>query len=653
MIRPIAASLVFLFACGSPGPEIGGDDAPGPDGGVDPDGGGNSDGGTDPDAEVPCTATGEEVHGDDVDNDCDGLVDEVVVCGDGSQSFTTISAAIAAAPDGGGIEVCAGTYQERLVVTTKSVHISGAGADSTIVDADQTGTAVVVSGGHTLTLEGLTVRGGLTTGLGGGARCADAGLRLVDSAMIDNEAGAGGGGVYGLRCAVEIQATRFQNNEGGEWGGAGYFVNSTGTIASVQATGNSSDKGGVFAFIEGMVTVSDSTMTGNTARVRGGAILQASDGIVEDSTMSGNYAGWIGGAVYVDQHAPIFRRNIVDDNEGYWEAGGFYLHQTAARLEDNEITNNSCWDDGGGLRIFESTAHLEGNLIAYNHAVDGDGGGLKNSHVSSTFIDNDFIGNIALGAGGGIELDNCSSVLRGGTISGNDSSIGGGVHVMLWPWNGGVIEDVRIAGNSAHRGGGIYIENNYVPVNVRRLVVEDNEAWEAAGVYSRGTQLRLSNSLIRNNHAGNTGGGFFVHPSSQYPWTKPCPCPPIDPPATVEFVVLHGNTGDDGTAVWLGAPNLTFDSTIITSHAANAVTVVPGAIPTWRYNDTFPATFSGMANPTGSNGNLSTDPAFMAPDTGDFQLAEGSACIDAGNPAVMDVDGSRADIGMHAGPHAP
>jgi hypothetical protein len=270
------------------------------------------------------------------------------------------------------------------------------------------------------------------------------------------------------------------------------------------------------------------------------------------------------------------------------------------------------------------------------------------------FIDNEIVDNEALGAGGGIELDNDSSVVRGGLIARNRSSIGGGIHIMLWPWRDGVIEDVEIRDNHAWRGGGMYLEDNYQPVTVRRVRIAGNEAGQGAGVYTRGTPLLMSNAVITGNYAHDVGGGFYVDPSASYPWEdEDSPPPPIDPPAVVAFSVVHANPADAAEAAWIGAPNLSFTTSIFSGHAGNAVTVAPGAAPSWRYNDTYPASFAGMADPTGSAGNLASDPMFADPAMPDFHLQAGSACIDAGDPAVTDKDGSRADLGAYGGPDAP
>lgn len=49
--------------------------------------------------------------------------------------------------------------------------------------------------------------------------------------------------------------------------------------------------------------------------------------------------------------------------------------------------------------------------------------------------------------------------------------------------------------------------------------------------------------------------------------------------------------------------------------------------------------------PTWTPGNLAGVPGFWDPTNGNLRLAPGSRCIDAGNPAMFDPDGSRRDIG--------
>lgn len=58
----------------------------------------------------------------------------------------------------------------------------------------------------------------------------------------------------------------------------------------------------------------------------------------------------------------------------------------------------------------------------------------------------------------------------------------------------------------------------------------------------------------------------------------------------------------------------------------------PDKEPTWQYNLVFDngTDYKDIATQTGQNGNLSTDPLFLDPATGDYRLGPGSPCIDAG-----------------------
>jgi hypothetical protein len=478
-----------------------------------------------------------------------------------------------------------------------------------------------VSGGGALHLGALIVQNGAASN-GGAVACDGAELTIEAAALTGSRAIANGGALFGKDCAIQIEDTVM--------------------------TGNQAEHGGAIAVHGGALALRGAALAGNHGQTHGGALYVGGETLIEDSTLEDNRTEWTGGAIYVHGRPITIRTSLLRGNHAAWEGGAIYFHQSEAVLEDNQILANTSFDDGGGLRVFESPARLERNRIEGNHSIDGDGGGMKISHVAAELIDNQILNNQALGAGGGIELDNDSSVVRGGVIAGNSSSIGGGVHIMLWPWNGGLLEDVRIEGNDAWRGGGMYIENNFQEVTLRRLVIEANTAAQGAAVYTRGSPLVLSSSLIHGNTAEDVGGAFYVDPSASYPWTEECPCPPIDPPARIEFVTADANPAEGGSAVWIGAPNVTFESSIFTGHTTTAVIAAPGGAPTWRYNDTFPASFVGMPDPTGGYGNLSTDPGY----TTDYRLAASSACVDAGNPEESDPDGSRADMGGYAGPDA-
>ncbi len=67
--------------------------------------------------------------------------------------------------------------------------------------------------------------------------------------------------------------------------------------------------------------------------------------------------------------------------------------------------------------------------------------------------------------------------------------------------------------------------------------------------------------------------------------------------------------------------------------------------------------YSGLSDPTGSDGNLSVDPEFVSyegtadPSRWDLHPAPGSPLVDAGDPSITDDDGTTSDIGAYGGPN--
>lgn len=532
--------------------------------------------------------------------------------------------------------------------------IGTGGAAVTFLDAGGGGTGVTVAatGGAGLTLEGLTLRSGKTSGDGGGINCDGSVLTLVADTVSGNHADVGGGGLYARACTLAISMTRFESNTSAERGGGAFFMDSYGEVRDSQFTSNGAAEGAGLAIVSGWLPVRKNLIEKNTAGLQGGGLYYESTAPIEDNVIDGNHAGWTGGGVYLGLRAPVFKGNTVNDNTSANDGGGMYVHVGDATITDNRFTGNRCGDDGGGIRIFESRAHVEGNLIEDNVAADS-GGGVRISHLPSLFVDNLIRGNRAT-VGGGIDMDNDSSHLRGGSILGNKADRGGGIHAVLAPWSDALIEDVLIAENhAAWRGGGMALDDNFQPVTLRRLTVIGNTAGYGAGLSATSTDFRISNSLFAGNTASADGGAIYIH--APEPFTAPCPCPPTQSAGRIEFVTMHENAASSASALYTSDPgSLSVRSSILSANGGTAVQIDTGApTPGWRYNDTMPASFSGMTDPTGSGDNIAADPLFVDPASGSFHLMSGSPAVNAGDPDLYDKDGSRSDMGLHGGPGAP
>ena len=639
----ILLSALLAGACSSDGDgPFGGGDLPGDD-----DDGSMGDDGDDGDGDDGSSGDDGSEGGDS------GVV--LGVCASGDADHATLADAIAAAPSGSVIEVCPGTYAETLRIDDKRLDIRClGGAADTILDAGGAGIAIDVrtTGGSGVLIEGFTIRGGeADQGRGGGVRCEDSTLHLIDSTVRENHAEGGGGGLYAFGCEIEVAGVTFEANDGGDGGGGAFLSDATGELATSTFRTNTGHNGGALRVHAGTVLLRANDVRENTAW-RGAGLYHDSDAPVEDNVFADNAAGWTGGGIHLVDSAAVLMRNVVQDNTSDNDGGGIYVHQGTVTLMDGTVVGNWCGDDGAGIRLFESRSRVESNLIANNESA-GDGGGIRVSHQPSLFLDNTIRNNQAAGAGGGLDMDNDSSVVRGGVIEDNTAWRGGGIHAVLFPWRDAAFEGVRIADNNAGYGGGIYLEDNFYPIAIRDVVLVDNEANHGGGLFVRATDVTIRNTLISGNVADDDGGGLYV--GQPEPYEAPmCPCPPLSPSIDVDFVVFHGNQAPAGAAVWVDTTGLSVGSSIITGHTGEAVTVagVATPAPAWAYNDTTPASFAGMADPTGSSGNISSDPEY-AGGAESFDLAAGSPCINAGDPAFNDRNGTRADMGRYGGPEAP
>jgi predicted outer membrane repeat protein len=228
----------------------------------------------------------------------------------------------------------------------------------------------------------------------------------------------------------------------------------------------------------------------------------------------------------------------------------------------------------------------------------------------------------------------------------NTASSGGGFWIDLAPWTGAHLKNVVVTGNHGYSGGGITLWNNIEPVFIENAIITGNSATTlGGGIHASGTTYYVKHSLIANNTS--QGGGAIYHAPPDA-WTDPCPCPQTTTDGTVEFSVLANNSASNGgSGVWTAIEGLTVQDSIVFGNGGTAVKA--NSPLTWRYNDTLPATFTGMSDPTGSNGNLSSDPHFVDAASADYHLANGSVCINAADPQMADPDGSRADMGMFGG----
>ena len=283
---------------------------------------------------------------DGIDNDCeaatseDGVVTYVSVDGSVSDMTSYFSSGTYSSPTGwilstdGTFTFCSGTYYTSLALQGDVSLVGLNGPDETILSAGDVSSVVEIRrDGVVASIQGMTLRDGLGSGLyggshsyatGGGVYCgANSSLDLVDDVIEDSQADVGGG-LYVETCQVDLRGTEIQSNTA-DYGGAIGVIDAEITLHDTSLHDNSATWSGGAMYIDGssgvttLTTLISSLLHDNDA-VYGGGVAVFSAGLSctgSSSTTDGmlsNFASY-GGAAFIDQ-VLTFRSTVCDWGTG-------------------------------------------------------------------------------------------------------------------------------------------------------------------------------------------------------------------------------------------------------------------------------------------------------------------------------------------------
>jgi CSLREA domain-containing protein len=217
--------------------------------------------------------------------------------------------------------------QSSLPAITESLSLSGSGASFFIVNGQHLAgvTPFIVGGsGITVTIGGLTIRGGHNTGFGGGLIVGGGTTLNLNSVTIDdNEAQFGGGGIYGSNSTLNIANSRITNNRTNMFGCGGgiYFSGGALTIRNSTISGNacpveeSATIGGALSLDSGsfglLTRIDNSTISGNISN-SAAIFTNGSELRTSNTTVSSN----VGGGLLNNDGSLILRNSTVAGNQG-------------------------------------------------------------------------------------------------------------------------------------------------------------------------------------------------------------------------------------------------------------------------------------------------------------------------------------------------
>ena len=395
-----------------------------------------------------------------------GLAAKDLTVGPGC-TYGTIGAAVAAANSGDRLLLAGGVTFKENVSLSKSLTLQGGynkctGQSSTpsIIDGQNSGTALAIAGGLTVALTNLSTVNGKGAN-GGGIQFAGnptAGSLTMSNVAISNNTAASGGGL---------------------WAGSGVQVTGT-NVSMLNNTADTGAGGAITASGVKSITLTNTTLQSNSAKTDGGAVFIDSGTL--DFTgwwdISSNSAGGNGGAVAID---------------------------------------------GTGANTYRATAGKDSSLSS-NHAVGNGGALFSNNnntiqlYAYSGFAIN-FWSNQAGGSGGAIYANDGAFFDVWGKISAMANLAGGdggvwylGNGSQLW-MTSFLSDQPHILGNQAQNGGAIFASSS------GRVECDDvifgapgngNTATAGSGgaISATDSSLFASNCLFQYNAAASNGGAI-------------------------------------------------------------------------------------------------------------------------------------------------
>lgn len=369
--------------------------------------------------------------------------------------------------------------------------------------------------------------------------------------------------------------------------------------------------------------------TGTTPDTWGGGVyINGCEPVFRYCTIRRNIA-WLGGGVAIaNEVAPIFEYCEIYECQAEY-GGGVFLDDSNPLFRDCNIFDNYAVSKGGGMQCQGGSPELDDCTLQNNLAREG--GAIDCYDGSAIMTDCHFYENQCTGTGGAINCQNSSTPeITGCRFVGNmatgNASKGGAMY--FWQNSDAVVRECEVLANIADFGAAIYAYN-CVP-EFHYCVFSENDASNSGGAfYVYNASLLIRQCTLYNNYAAENGGHICL----------------IDCASRVNNNIIVNGAGGGG---------IFFQYSTYSTVGYNDIYGNSGGNITYNNNDPGQGPYGiCILSQTNANGdpcdqysNITMDPVFVSPLSGDFHLQASSPCIDAGNPeAPLDPDGTVADMG--------
>jgi len=373
------------------------------------------------------------------------------------------------------IQMLAGTHTvsapynnyAALPPITSAIIIQGNGAKIVRKNTAVSARVISTTTSGDLTLNNVTVSGGVYSGRGGGIY--NQGILTVTNSTISGNRAASGGGIFNYAGTLTIQNSTIRKNSaysgGGiaDYGGTATIDNSTISKNTIKYLYSTSTGGAIITGSGSDVTVTNSTITGNKAGSRrdsgalGAGVANGTGGIlnIQNSTISKNT---VTASSYYAVGAGIINRGTLTIDNSTIETGkakfGAGLHNTGtATVQNSTISQNAArstqyFTAGGGI-LNMGTLTLTNSTLSGNSADVG--GGAGNAYGTAYLFNTTLTKNRSRFAGGGIV--NAGSLILSRTLISGNVTPASGIAPQIFHYSGGVTAfDYNLFGANGNPG---------------------------------------------------------------------------------------------------------------------------------------------------------------------------------------------------------
>ena len=646
---------------------------------------------------------------DGSDNDCDGIVDWGLRVPD---DYADLDDAIGAAADGETVCLSAGTYTGNFNTNGVSVTIEGEGSATTILDGGAAGSVFTVKGGETVRLAGVTLQNGKAN-KGAALYVASSILDAEDVIITGNTISPtltstnlySYGIVFLSGAEVNFTDVDITNNT---------LTPDFSTVTALTTSQTSAYHylyGGLLYTTGTVLQWDGGSMSNNTvSHTQTGRPSYTSTAYAYSYTYGG--LGYASGSIWAfsdldissNTVAPATMITTTGTSYGYhYLYGGLFypistiLTATDVDVQSNSVTPTAAGNSYGysyayGLIYSSSSSYTLNNFNLVDNDLKpvtgtlGSGyayGGLYANSGSVTwndseFSDNEFIAPNMNGYYGyaylmyvssgkfksdGLTIDNNTVQVKpsGATTT---TSYGYCYGMYLYAYNYNVTLDHLTMTNNT--------------IDCAQSTSTGYYSYPMIWIYSANSGTSsFSNSIVANNTLKSSGYAWYYGMISLYYYNT----------VNMENTVIANNTmsavnfdsNSSGQPIYgpLGVygyyDSVTLTNTSIDNNTVSSTNTLlkSGAIVSyygastgyltkdWTYNNFYNNSKTGgvwylgasATDPEGTDGNINEDPAYTDAAAGDYTLDSASALIDAGDPAIEDVDASTSDIGAYGGPN--